>query len=417
MLALMALPFAGGPAIAADESAPIEALTSGPDFHWFGYYDKFQFDPSDRYVLSMEVDFEHRSPTENDAIRVGMIDLEDGNRWIELGESRAWCWQQGCMLQWRPGSETEVLWNDREGDRFVCRIHDIKTGETRTMPRGVYHASPDGKWGLSLDWRRVQEMRPGYGYPGLADPNSDDLAPKDVGVWRVDLETGEDKLLFNIADISVYPKPVEPAAKHYFNHIEWDTVGERFVFLHRWRLDGGPFITRMLSASKDGSDIRLVSDNQGVSHFVWRDPQHVSIWHKGGFHLYKDDGSLKSELQWKASNGHQTYVPRTDNEWMLCDTYPKGDKREQTVYLRHLPTGENVTLGRFPAPKEYKGEWRCDTHPRSNRAGTKVVVDSTHGGEGRQLYMIDIGDALRDARAPTSTPLTRHYRRPLTRKP
>ena len=40
---------------------PIRQISAGPRFHWFGYYDKQQFDPTNRYVLGMEVDFEHRS--------------------------------------------------------------------------------------------------------------------------------------------------------------------------------------------------------------------------------------------------------------------------------------------------------------------------------------------------------------------
>ena len=83
---------------------PTRAVTRGPKFHWFGYYDKWQFDASGRYVLGMEVDFEHRSPAPGDTIRVGMVDLEDGGRWTELGRTSAWNWQQGCMLQWVPGS-------------------------------------------------------------------------------------------------------------------------------------------------------------------------------------------------------------------------------------------------------------------------------------------------------------------------
>ena len=42
------------------ELPPIRQITQGPKFHWFGYYDKLQFDPSCRYVLGMEVDFEGR---------------------------------------------------------------------------------------------------------------------------------------------------------------------------------------------------------------------------------------------------------------------------------------------------------------------------------------------------------------------
>ena len=139
-------------------------ITSGPKHHWFGYYDKLQFDPSNRYVLGMEVDFEHRSPTPGDVIRVGMIDLADGDRWIELGDTRAWCWQQGCMLQWIPGSDSEVIWNDREDDRFVCHVLDIHTGKKRTLGYPVYTLSPDGRTAIGADFRRINHMRPGYGY-------------------------------------------------------------------------------------------------------------------------------------------------------------------------------------------------------------------------------------------------------------
>ena len=110
---------------------PKRAITRGPKHHWFGYYDKLQFDPTSRYVLGMEVDFQHRSPTGKDVITVGMVDLDDGDRWIPFGQSKAWNWQQGCMLQWLPGSKTQVLWNDRQGDRFVCHIYDIKTKQRR----------------------------------------------------------------------------------------------------------------------------------------------------------------------------------------------------------------------------------------------------------------------------------------------
>lgn len=78
--------------ILPEQPPVIRAITSGPKYHWFGYYDKLEFDPTGRYVLSNEVDFEGRSPRPDEKIKVGMIDLEDGDRWIELGESRAWNW-------------------------------------------------------------------------------------------------------------------------------------------------------------------------------------------------------------------------------------------------------------------------------------------------------------------------------------
>ena len=91
---------------AADAYPPHEYITSGPRHHWFGYYDKLQFDPEGRYVLGMRVPFESRSPQPDDVITVGMVDLHDNDRWIDLGESRAWNWQQGCSIILSAGKPT-----------------------------------------------------------------------------------------------------------------------------------------------------------------------------------------------------------------------------------------------------------------------------------------------------------------------
>ena len=123
----------------------VRAITRGPKFHRFSYYDKLQFDPAGRYALGMEVDFEHRSPKTDDVIKIGMVDLKNGDRWTELGQSSAWCWQQGCMLQWRPGSKDQIIWNDRQNDRFVCHILNAHSGEKRTLPYPIYTISPDGR--------------------------------------------------------------------------------------------------------------------------------------------------------------------------------------------------------------------------------------------------------------------------------
>jgi hypothetical protein len=119
-----------------------------------------------------------------------MVDLQHNDRWVELGESRAWNWQQGCMLQWRPGSATEIMWNDREGERFVCHILDVNTGQKRTVPFPIYTVAPDGRTAVAPDFRRIQDMRPGYGYAGSPDPYKNELMPTDSGIFRIDLEKG-----------------------------------------------------------------------------------------------------------------------------------------------------------------------------------------------------------------------------------
>ena len=364
---------------------PVRTITRGSKFHWFGSYDKFQFDPTERYVLSMETDFEHRSPQPDDVIKIGMVDLEDGDRWIELAKTRAWCWQQGCMLQWRPGSDSEILFNDRDGDRYVCRVLDTKTGKQRILPRPIHHVSPDGRWALCTDPGRVATMRRGYGYVGAPVPDASQFAPPNSGLWKMDLQTGQCELIVTLKQIADIPYPGRDPSKHrhYFNHIQWSPDGKRFLFLNR----GTGVVTRMFTAAADGGEIRLVNLNS--SHYTWRDPKSILVW-VGSYNLVPDDGSLRSEVAWRAPNGHQSYVPGTNLQWVVTDTYPMAPNRSQHIYLHHLPTKRFVPLGHFHSPPKYSGEWRCDTHPRISRSGRFVCFDSSYRANGRQLHLIDI---------------------------
>jgi hypothetical protein len=241
-------------------------------------------------------------------------------------------------------------------------------------------------------------MRPGYGYPGLPDPHKADLAPSDSGVFRVDLETGQSKLIVSLADVVKVPyeRGDITQSKHWFNHLLFNTDGTRLEFLHRWRRpeEKSGFSTRMFTVAPDGRDLRVVDPHGGTSHFIWRDARHILAWawhpsHKEAFYLY-EDGTDKVEIVGQGvmtQNGHCSYLP--GNEWILNDTYPDSE-RKQHVYLYHVATGKRVMLGHFEGPRGYDGEWRCDTHPRFSPDGKWVVIDSPHGGNGRQLYLIDI---------------------------
>ncbi|MEQ8766777.1 MAG: hypothetical protein RL885_22885, partial [Planctomycetota bacterium] len=371
----------------------IERLTQGPFFHWFGYYDKAQVDPSGRYALSMEVSFEDRSPRADDAIGIGIVDLENGSAWREIGTSRAWSWQQGCMLQWRPGHASEVIWNDRKDGQFVMRLLDLESGEVETFNRPLYHASPDGRKFLSTDFRRIQDMRPGYGYPGIPDPNRDVLAPEDEGIWLVDLETREERLIVSMATIAAVPYPgADPENdKHYVNHVQWAPGGERFFFLDRWRSPKfGGFRTRAFTAAADGSSLRVLSDRPGLSHFTWDGDDRVLIWRGGAYRVFPDDGERREIDLLDAPDGH---VSLLEGPWAVTDTYPHGPNREQRLYLWHRESHRLHFLAGLTSPPIYRGELRCDLHPRVCPGGRSVIVDSTHEGIGRQLYRVTF-DAL-----------------------
>jgi hypothetical protein len=377
---------------------PIRAITSGKA-HWFGYYDKEAFDPSGRYVLAMEVDFEDRSPTEDDRIVLGMVDTQDGDRWIPFAESNAWGWQQGCMLQWIPGSDSKVIYNTREGNKHIAIVQDVFTGEKTKLPRAIYTLSPNGKEALSPNFARIQDTRPGYGYKGGVDPGSDELAPDGDGIWRMNLETGEANLLFSYADIAAIPQEQMAPAKHWFNHLLYNTDGSRFIFLHRVHKSmeqNKGWTTRMFTANADGSDLYVVADHGMVSHFIWRDPRHILAWSTepetgNKFHLYTDQTEKVEVVAEEAftRDGHCTYSP--DRKWILNDTYPDKN-RMQRLYMFNVDDGRLVELGKFYRPKPSANEWRCDLHPRWNRSGSHIAIDSMHTDDSRQVYLLDVSE-------------------------
>lgn len=393
---------------AQSDRFPVRSITKGPKYHWFGYYDKLQFDPSNRYVLGMEVGFEHRSPEANDEIRVGMVDLQDNDRWTDLGSTKSWGWQQGCMLQWIPGSSEEIIWNDRLDDHFVSHILNIKTGKKRTLSKAIYALSPDGAWAIGTEFSRIQNLRPGYGYAGVADSYENVKAPKEIGLYKINLKTGKDKLLFTLADLASIPHNGVSVVDnfHWFNHLLVNTDGSRFTFLHRWRpqrierqkMATGGFVTRMFTATANGKDLYCIDPSGFTSHFIWADPSHINAFTKPegqpqGFYLIQDKTGKYERIgvEKMPVNGHQTYLPKGNGqEWILCDNYANSKSRLQTPYIYHLPADQRTDLGSFNLPAEYVGEWRCDLHPRFSPNGKMVCIDTPHDGNGRQLYLIDI---------------------------
>jgi hypothetical protein len=404
-----------------------EAILITPDTsrqHWFGYYDKQQIDPSGRYALGMEVDLFMTSPEVTDTLDVILIDLEDDFKKTYIGKSTSWGWQQGCMLQWIPGSEDEVIWNDHEGDRFVSRVYNIKTGKTRTLPRPVYTLSPDGAFALTVDFGRLQYFRPGYGYPSKLPLTVDVPSPVDDGIWKMDLTTGESELLISYDRIARLEAPGADVSEnyHWFNHLLVNPTGDRFIFLNRsrpvkdgqemhlfaqenpdWRgrsVKGGSrsYLTRAFTAGTDGTDIYPLNTSGMFSHFIWMGSDTITAWAmdnegtQDAFYHFPDrtrEAILIDTLQ-MPENGHNTFIPGTDYEWVLNDTYPRGKERMQQLYLYHLPTNTRVDLGEFHEPPMFRGEYRCDLHPRSDQQGRRVFFDSTHKSGKRQMYMVNI---------------------------
>ena len=226
----------------------------------------------------------------------------------------------------------------------------------------------------------------------------EDRALEEIGVWRMDLDTGDVQQLITLVELGRIGYPGQTSEDNHGTSVisrGTDGLVERFLMFNRWAGGGQP--TRVFTMAADGSDLRLLSGH-GASHWTWRDSDCALIWAEGAYKLYRDDDSGETcGVLWEHVNGHQSYVPATDNAWLLTDTYPANNQQELCLY--HIPSKKKVSLGVFDSPSAYRGEWRCDLHPRLSRSGTKVVIDSPHQGNGRQMYLIEIEDILAQGRA------------------
>lgn len=371
-----------------------------PAYTGFWFFDGLQFDESGRYALAMTVHIKDRDVTASDRGEIGYFDLEDNYKWTKIGETTAWNWQQGNRLTWRGGSD-EILWNDRadDGSHFVCRTFDLQTGARRTLPRPIYDVSRDGKFALTHNFERMRHGK-STNYVGLPDRFENQVAPAEIGIEKMDMDTGEVTFLLSLERMAgiAFPDGYKGKTNLYFFREGWNPSGTRFItflknadgFLPN---SGLPTHTSGWSVSADGRDVRFFY--MIPSHHAWLDDETIL---EGREHsLYKDDGSGKRHAIQDV--GHENFDPTVlpGGQWFVLDTYPI--QGYQHVVLFHRPSRLFIPLARlrYTAAEE---DYRVDIHARGSRDGRTVCIDATHNGLGRQMYLIPIGHILDDPPSP-----------------
>lgn len=393
----------------------VERITSPgtaaqPTDHGFWFYNCMhkelqQFDATGRYMLVLRVFFEGRDVEATDRGEIGIIDLENDNKWTKIGETTTWNWQQGNRLQWIPGSSEEIIWNDRsdDGQRFVSRIYNTISKETRTLPRPIYTISPDGLTALTHDYERMKHG--GTNYVGVADKFDGKWAPEGVNIWKMDVQTGDAEPIISITEMAklMYPEDhvVDQERTLYFFRQGFNPSGTRFIFFVKDAKPGERARTEGFSANLDGGDIRYLYKEP--SHHFWLDDEWImdNGWHTPpgeqdsvrGYFLFKDDGSgTPKEMYFEAPNGHITLSE--DGNWILTDTYNMDGYIH--LYMYHLPTKKLIPLAKLETHFKRKqvlksaSYFRIDLHPRFSPDGKKISIDSSHEGLGRQIYLLDI---------------------------
>ena len=376
--------------------------------YFFGYYDKSPWDISDRYMLCMKANDTWSDVSPHEKADILLIDTfkpeTDENRVKKIAETRAWNVQQACMLQWLgPDFCSRILYNDYRDGKYVSVILTLETMEEKVIPAAVYSVSSDGKFALTLDFSRLYELRPGYGYYNVPEKTKGVALPDSTAIWKVDLETGEVTDLLKYTDFANFqprPEMKEAGAVHKVNHIMLSPNGKRFMVLYRW-FNGQRKYTRLITCNVDGTDMYVLSDDDMVSHCFWKNNSSILAFENKkktgpGYYLMKDKTDKYIHCWPQFSNdGHPSYSP--DGSLIVTDSYPD---RARVASINLMDGNErkrdNTTIARVFAPFKYDNDTRCDLHPRWNHAGDKICFDSIFEGH-RGLYVVDLKENREDS--------------------
>lgn len=417
----------------------IERIFSRDGNYFFGYYNLCPWNKSEKYFLGLKTKFIDRNPNNKDSAKIVLWDTRKKSE-ETLTSTSAWGWQQGCMLQWMPDKpDRNIIFNDRRDDKFVSIIYDVQQRkELRVIPFPIYSIHPSGKYALSLNFSRLHDTRLSYGYPGIKDEFQKENCPEGDGVYLINLKTGKSKLILSFKKLKNinYLASMEKG-KHWVDHISFSPDGKRFCFFHRWYINKDLYHTRLLTSNIRGEDLFLFPDSGFYSHIDWRDNKtlfgYASISQKLGamrkneslsrvvlgkilpiyrkivpkfirkkvlpvsYFFLEDKTSNARKIKIHDEDGHSSFSP--NKRYLITDTYPdKDDCRKLILY--DFKTSEKRIIGKFYSIPEEKylerevkdfgnSSIRCDLHPKWDRKGEKVSIDSVHEGK-RGIYSIKI---------------------------
>lgn len=396
---------------------------------FFGYYDMSPESPDGKKVLINIPPFADHMPDVNDKLLVGYVN--DNKEYIEIGQTTAWNFQEGCRLQWL--DDDNIIYNIIVDEKIKAVVYSLSQNKNiMEFERPVYSINRKKQKALSYNLYRSR-----YCYAHSSDKEMTDY--NNDGIFLLDLNSGEHTLLISLSDLAKNANA--ETVRNWVEHAVFNPLGDRFVFFHRWESEGGNFFTRFCLSDMEGN-VKILLDSSACSHFGWLDDTRVTSWARvpNKINAIQKNGFLQKTGMWKVAvniyhaivkrpemkqkftneayvvfdteemthykienkeftgDGHETWS--INGRFMLTDTYPDGESNRRLM-LYDRETDIIFSLGNFHSfpevnTEEYKNipGTRCDLHPKWSYKEKYIYFDSTHEGF-RGLYRIDISELMK----------------------
>ena len=372
--------------------------------YFFGYHDKTPFSLDGSKLLATHLPVRQDDPTaECTRIKVGYFGVnssgEVDKQFVGIGTTNTWCWQQGCMLQWDPKApDQRIYYNDMVNGAFGSKRFNLKTQQVeQNNAFPIYSISGDGAEALSLNFSRLGRLRPGYGYDLLDDPYRDDPSPVEDGVFLYDFSCEQGQMLICLQDLADRVPQVQNA-EHYINHASFSPGLEWITFFHIWRFkDSGRRGIILYAYNRSIDKLVVIEEERLPSHFCWRDAQSILVTNLDGsgrwrYSIYELGSGKRVDLDLPQNqDGHPMFKPGS-RKVFVTDSYPD-KRRDQHVLIVDLEQNTVEEIGALYSPFKFRGQVRCDLHPRWDRTGGLICVDTAETGKREMLlYHIDLPD-------------------------
>lgn len=362
----------------------VNDISHAKDHFFVGYYDIDPLSSSKDVILCHRVSKNFTSKVLPKYGDIGLMSISSGN-FIKLTETKSLNWQLGSRAQWL--NDNAVIYNDIDNDYHISRIFSVdKKKIIKEFKRSFWAISPNKKIGASLNFSRIKDKRPGYGYNGKSIDDKEEIFS------LFDLETGEDNYVISLDNIlkkiNFFPRGADP----YLNHVAWSPCSTKLITVfHFAEYDNLPRRTYpvIFDIEKDKWE---VLDNNGVfSHNIWIDRENIVAFRMHNneqcYCLWNYDSGwspvYKSMIK---KDGHPSLVNNTRN--IIFDEYPNLLGKIQ-LYKGSLDSMKSYeSIGYVMSPKEYTGALRCDLHPRVSACNTKVICDIPTK-KGRKILLIE----------------------------
>lgn len=371
-----------------------KVITPDDGYHYFfAYYDMRATGEKGKHLVH-RVKFMDRLPVADDVAEIGY--LEDG-KFIKIAETTAWNFQQGAMLQYHPFLENTVYYNLCENGTFKTVTHNFETGEKKYTDMATAAVSPDGKWGLSVNYGRIYAFRPGYGYAAFVDENADVNHPENDGIFLTDMESGKSKFLISYKDLAQI-SDFDDSQKILVNHITFNRTSDRFVALVRnFPTPGVMWSTSMIIGDLKGNCYAVIK-NSYVSHYHWISGNeilaHCTPNDSKRMSMFRIDVDTKKWIDYDMpyfNEGHHPDIHcniSPDGNYIIGDGYPVDGYRHLVAYS--VKTGKSRTLLKAVTREDIaQGDFRCDLHARFVWGGKAISFDTTRNGK-REVIVIPV---------------------------